>query len=131
MDDRTTSICASLDGRKFEKTAASDYVPPMHFACRSRLVEILFDRSPAKWDDFDSIIDGLDEKYRPKPGFGVIDWANMPPPGKLLDLYSPLSRSADIKLRRAYDDIIERGAKRFGEAWRAGIPTAPELPDVE
>lgn len=43
LDNRTTDLCMSLDGRVFKagSAAASQYTPPQHMNCRSILVEIL------------------------------------------------------------------------------------------
>lgn len=38
MDDRTTEVCAGLDGKIFE--AGTEPVPPLHFNCRSVLIPI-------------------------------------------------------------------------------------------
>ncbi len=38
LDDRTSDICAGLDGKIF--TAGSEPIPPMHFNCRSLLIPI-------------------------------------------------------------------------------------------
>ncbi len=38
MDDRTTEVCAGLDGKIFD--AGSEPIPPLHFNCRSVLVPI-------------------------------------------------------------------------------------------
>lgn len=47
IDDRTTEFCLSLDGRVFEpgSVAASQYMPPNHYNCRSIMVEILEDEA--------------------------------------------------------------------------------------
>ena len=44
LDDRTSDICAGLDGKIF--TAGSEPVPPLHFNCRSVLIPI------TKYEDF-------------------------------------------------------------------------------
>jgi len=43
IDERTTEMCLSLDGRVFPagSSAAMDYEPPNHFNCRSIMVEVL------------------------------------------------------------------------------------------
>lgn len=38
LDDRTSDICAGLDGKIFE--AGNEPIPPMHFNCRSTLIPI-------------------------------------------------------------------------------------------
>lgn len=45
LDDRTTDICAGLDGKIFQ--AGTEPVPPMHFNCRSLLIPI------TKYEDFE------------------------------------------------------------------------------
>lgn len=41
LDDRTTEVCAHLDGRVFEKGEyAQRIMPPLHFNCRSQLVPV-------------------------------------------------------------------------------------------
>ncbi len=44
LDDRTSDICAGLDGKIFE--AGSEPIPPMHFNCRSVLIPI------TKYEDY-------------------------------------------------------------------------------
>lgn len=41
MDDRTTDICGSLNGKIFRADATSDIEPPLHYNCRSTLIPIL------------------------------------------------------------------------------------------
>lgn len=43
MDDRTSDICAALDGKIFNPTEFSYYNPPKHYNCRSLLVPIYAD----------------------------------------------------------------------------------------
>lgn len=43
LDDRTTDICSSLNGKIFKADGISDIEPPLHYNCRSTLVPILKD----------------------------------------------------------------------------------------
>lgn len=43
LDDRTTDTCLSLDGLVFRKKDMANYQPPLHYNCRSILVEILME----------------------------------------------------------------------------------------
>lgn len=65
LDDRTTALCAELDGKRFKKGSAiwEEYRPPNHFNCRSVLVPIIF---TDEWSGRESV----QPKQPPAPGFG-------------------------------------------------------------
>lgn len=55
LDDRTSDVCAGLDGKIFEKNEAP--IPPLHFNCRSLLIPI------TKYEDYeiDTVVETEDE----------------------------------------------------------------------
>lgn len=60
IDERTSEVCESLDGKIFEKGDFIDRItPPLHFNCRSLLVPItrFEDYEPSKQPSIDSLID--------------------------------------------------------------------------
>jgi len=51
LDSRTSDICAEMDDKKFRKSEAINYNPPLHFQCRSLLVPIFKDEEFNGFDE--------------------------------------------------------------------------------
>jgi SPP1 gp7 family putative phage head morphogenesis protein len=52
LDDVTTELCRSLDGRMWKKDDSEwiIYQPPLHYNCRSILTPVMRGDEPAEWD---------------------------------------------------------------------------------
>jgi uncharacterized protein with gpF-like domain len=48
MDDRTSDICADLDGKFFSVQDANSVQPPLHFNCRSQFIPVFVDETTDK-----------------------------------------------------------------------------------
>ena len=54
LDERTTVVCHSLDGKVFDKRDKNSwkFLPPLHFKCRSDALDILdYDGEVTSFDD--------------------------------------------------------------------------------
>jgi SPP1 gp7 family putative phage head morphogenesis protein len=57
LDERTTEICRSRDGRKFPKDQIEGNLPPAHFQCRSTVVPVFTWETEAEWFEWNPVPD--------------------------------------------------------------------------
>lgn len=96
IDDRTTDLCLSLDGRIVEPGSDDfySYSPPQHYNCRSIWVEILQD------EEFKPDIDGIPGSIEPND---TIDSAK--------DLSAPVVKKNSVAVKVLQEELDDRKAK--------------------
>lgn len=120
MDERVSDICEELHGKIFAMDDVDGVTPPLHFACRSELIPVLFDEAPEQYDDANAILNKfMDDPNtkNPPPGFGTIDLTGMPIARDPQDLYRPLSQDETHEMRQLWEQIMRSAQQKWGPNW--------------
>jgi SPP1 gp7 family putative phage head morphogenesis protein len=125
VDARTTDICRSRAGQLYGKEELlNGNVPPLHYQCRSTIVEVFADEAPAKWADRPITM--------PQPGFGawqpILNQPLIGPP-VILPVTAPTGPITKPK-KSGKSEFKELRTNKFGntEVWPNDTPLIRNTP---
>ncbi len=114
MDDRVTDTCESLHGHYIAKGEENGITPPLHYECRSELIEVMIGDEPD--EGFEHTADLLADPRitPPMQGFGGFDDTGLPPFRDPADVQQDLANSADPRIRELLDELRATSPTRSG-----------------